>query len=105
MLRDEAVVFARKNANASPILHLSVYDDMPHVFPMFDFLPSAGHAFEEAADFVRSVTGDGKAIANKRFLRRGVDGSRRPLEEELVVGWEERVGKLGGGHQVLASLQ
>ncbi|KAK3809559.1 MAG: Alpha/Beta hydrolase protein [Benniella sp.] len=105
MLRDEAIVFARKNANASPILHLSMYDDMPHVFPMFDFLPSARHALEEAADFVRRVTGEGPAMANKSFVRVGVDGVRRPLEEDAIVGWEERVGKLGGGRQILASLR
>ncbi|KAG0243238.1 hypothetical protein BGX31_010959 [Mortierella sp. GBA43] len=105
MLRDEAIVFAMKNADASPILHLSLYDDMPHVFPMFDFLPSADHAFEEAAAFVRSVTGDGPSMANKSFVRVGVDGSRRPLERDAVVGWKERVGKLGGGPQVLATLR
>lgn len=105
MLRDEAIVFARKNASASPILHLSLYDDMPHVFPMFDFLPSARHALEESADFIRRVTGEGLPLANKCTVRVGVDGVRRPLEEEAVEGWEERVGKLGGGHRILATLQ
>ena len=105
MLRDEAIVFAKKNAGASPTLHLLMYDDMPHVFPMFDFLPSADHALQQAGDFIRSVTVDGQPLANKSSMRVGVDGRLRPLEESAVVGWEERLGKLGGGHHVLASLQ
>ncbi|KAG0289048.1 hypothetical protein BGZ98_004010 [Dissophora globulifera] len=105
MLRDEAIVFAKKNAGASPTLQLLMYDDMPHVFPMFEFLPTADNAMEQAGDFIRHVTLDGKPISNKSMFRVGVDGRRRPLEEDAVVGWEGRVGKLGGGHEILASLQ
>ncbi|ORY98279.1 Alpha/Beta hydrolase protein [Lobosporangium transversale] len=107
LLRDEAIVFAAKNANASPILHLLVYDDMPHVFPMFNFLPSAADALERAGQFIRSVTCNGhggRTLANKSSLRVCVDGRERPLEQDAVRGWESRVGKLGGGQEVLKQL-
>ncbi|KAI1321066.1 hypothetical protein EDD11_008647 [Mortierella claussenii] len=108
MLRDESIVFAEKNAGASPILHLLMYDDMPHVFPMFDFVPAAADALEQAGDFIRSVTGSGSASAaldNKKYVRVGVDGRQRPLEKNAVQGWDVRVGKLGGGQEVLVLLK
>jgi hypothetical protein len=104
MLRDESIVFALKNANTSSTMHLLMYDDMPPVFAMFDFVPGADDCLKAAGEFIRNVTVDGKEIPNKSLLRVAVDGQRRPLEEGVVVGWEDRVGKLGGGHEILAQL-
>ncbi|KAG0053304.1 hypothetical protein BGZ83_001343 [Gryganskiella cystojenkinii] len=104
MLRDEAIVFAEKNAKSSADLHLLVYDDMPHVFQMFGFLPSAVHAMEASADFIRKVTCRGPGVEHRRSVRVNVLGEERALEDGVVPGWEKRVGKLGGGHEVLAHL-
>jgi hypothetical protein len=105
MLRDEAIVFAEKNTNASSDLHLLVYDDMPHVFQMFGYLPTAVHAMEASGEFIRKVTCGGGGVKHRRALRINVQGEERPLEEGIVDGWEKRVGKLGGGREVLVGLQ
>ncbi|KAG0272820.1 hypothetical protein BGZ95_011399 [Linnemannia exigua] len=104
MLRDESIVFAKKNAHASPSLQLLIYDDMPHVFQMFDFLPSAGDAIQRSAEFIRKVTIGGEGVTKKSSYRVSVDGELRALEEDAVIGWEARVGKLGGGQEVLLQL-
>ncbi|KAF9084680.1 hypothetical protein BGX29_002437 [Mortierella sp. GBA35] len=104
MLRDEAIVFAKKNARASSSLQLLIYDDMPHVFQMFDFVPSAADAIQRTAEFIRQVTMDGEGVAKKSSYRVGVDGQIRALEDDAVTGWEDRVGKLGGGHEILVQL-
>ncbi|KAG0360063.1 hypothetical protein BG005_011578 [Podila minutissima] len=106
MLRDESVVFARKHASAkSPVL-LRLYDDMPHVFQMFGFLPSAKHSLRESGDFIRNVTlgGHGVGQVNKSYERISPKGERRHLEEEVASDWAERAGKLGGGPKYLAKL-
>ncbi|KAF9584170.1 hypothetical protein BGW38_007341 [Lunasporangiospora selenospora] len=118
LLRDEAIVFAIRGAAAKKKegdhteVQLLVYDDMPHVFPMFDFLVSARHALQESADFIRRVTPSQESKASpmtratsERFLRVSTEGETRPLEKEAVQGWQERLGKLGGGPQVLAQLK
>lgn len=105
MLRDESIVFAKKNANASAPIQLLIYDDMPHVFQMFDFLPSAADAVQRSADFIRQVTIGGEGVEKKSSYRVDVDGRLRALEDDAVVGWEARVGKLGGGQAVLVQLQ
>ncbi|KAG0050323.1 hypothetical protein BGZ89_003880 [Linnemannia elongata] len=105
MLRDESIVFAKKNANASAPIQLLIYDDMPHVFQMFDFLPSAADAVQRSADFIRQVTIGGEGVEKKSSYRVSVDGRLRALEDDAVVGWEARVGKLGGGQAVLVQLQ
>ncbi|KAG0206343.1 hypothetical protein BGX28_002197 [Mortierella sp. GBA30] len=105
MLRDEAIVFAKKNAQASPDIHLLIYDDMPHVFPMFNFLSTAEDALQQSGLFIRQVTLGGEGVAGKSFMRVGVDGTRRPLEDDAVAAWETRVGKLGGGPEILRQLQ
>ncbi|KAF9112801.1 hypothetical protein BGX27_002802 [Mortierella sp. AM989] len=105
MLRDESIVFAKKHANSSANISLRVYDDMPHVFQVFGFLPSAKHAYWESGDFVRNVTLGGAGLPSaKSYERVSVQGWRRPLEEEAVPEWEERIGKLGGGPKFLAKL-
>ncbi|KAG0277858.1 hypothetical protein BGZ97_009826, partial [Linnemannia gamsii] len=101
MLRDESIVFAKKNANASAPIQLLIYDDMPHVFQMFDFLPSAADAIQRSAEFIREVTIGGKGVEKKSSHRVSVNGELRALEDDAVVGWESRVGKLGGGQEVL----
>ncbi|KAF9107023.1 hypothetical protein BGX27_008915 [Mortierella sp. AM989] len=104
MLRDEALVFANKNEGA---LQLLVYDDMPHVFPMFDFLPCASHALQQAGDFILQVTAGSQEVIKKSSFRVGVDCQRRSLsleEEVIVAGWEDRLGKLGGGKEVLVQI-
>lgn len=98
-------MFAEKNANASAGLHLLVYDDMPHVFQIFGHLPAAVHAMETSGDFIRKVTCGGEGVKHRRVLQINVQGEERPLEEGIVVGWEKRVGKLGGGQEVLVRLQ
>ncbi|CAO3570611.1 unnamed protein product [Mortierella alpina] len=105
MLRDEAIVFARKGVDSSVDVHLAVYDDMPHVFPMFGFLSSAEDAMQQSGQFIRQVTVGGEGVAgSKTLVRVAVDGKRRPLEDDAVAAWETRVGKLGGGHDVLQRL-
>ncbi|KAF8945872.1 hypothetical protein BGZ47_001831 [Haplosporangium gracile] len=104
MLRDESIVFAKKNANASAPIQLLIYDDMPHVFQMFDFLPSAADAIQRSADFVCKVTIGGEGVEKKSSYRVSVGGKLRALEDNAVVGWEARVGKLGGGQEVLIQL-
>lgn len=105
MLRDENIVFAKKNENAVAPLHIQVYDDMPHVFPMFGFLPCAQHAMQESGEFIRRVTVGGKGFASsKSFERVSVDCERRPLEDEAVPEWSKRIGRLGGGHINLTNL-
>ncbi|KAF9355666.1 hypothetical protein BGX26_006256 [Mortierella sp. AD094] len=105
MLRDESIVFAKKHANASASISLRVYDDMPHVFHAFGFLPSAKHSYWESGDFIRKVTLGGAGVPNtKSYERVSVQGWRRPLEEEAVPEWKERIGKLGGGPKFLAKL-
>ncbi|KAF9124495.1 hypothetical protein BG015_005072 [Linnemannia schmuckeri] len=104
MLRDESIVFARKNVHASVPIQLLIYDDMPHVFQMFDFLPSAVDAIQRSADFVCKVTIGGEGVEKKSSYRVSVDGELRALEDDAVVGWEARVGKLGGGQEVLIQL-
>lgn len=105
MLRDENIVFAKKNENATAPLHIRVYDDMPHVFEMFGFLPCAQHAMQESGEFIRRVTVDGKGLAtSKVFERVSVDCVLRPLEDEAVPEWSKRIGRLGGGHSVLTNL-
>ncbi|KAF9133987.1 hypothetical protein BGW39_008474 [Mortierella sp. 14UC] len=104
MLRDESIVFAKKNAHASPSLQLLIYDDMPHVFQMFDFLPSASDAIQRSAEFIRQTTIGGEGVNKKSSYRVSVDGELRALEDDAVVGWEARVGKLGGGQEVLVQL-
>ncbi|GJJ79257.1 epsilon-lactone hydrolase [Entomortierella parvispora] len=104
MLRDEAIVFAEKNAGTREDLHLFIYDDMPHVFQMFDFLPSATHAMEASAQFIRKVTCGGEGVKHRKAVRVNVLGEERALEDGIVEGWEKRVGKLGGGREVLISL-
>ncbi|KAF9359508.1 hypothetical protein BGX26_012141 [Mortierella sp. AD094] len=103
MLRDEAIVFVKKNEGD---LHLLLYDDMPHVFPMFDFLPCANHALVQAGEFIVKATTEDKEefIGKKSYFRIGVDCQQRPLEEDAIVGWENRLGKLGGGQEVLVQL-
>lgn len=106
MLRDESVVFAKKHASAkSPVL-LRLYDDMPHVFQMFGFLPSAKHSLRESGDFIRKVTlgGPGVGQDTKSYERISPKGERRPLEEETASDWMDRMGKLGGGPKYLAKL-
>ncbi|KAG0329044.1 hypothetical protein BG004_002425 [Podila humilis] len=108
MLRDESIVFAKKHLDAkhAPIL-LRLYDDMPHVFQMFGFLPSAKHSLKESGDFIQNVTLGGKGVGEARaenYERISVKGERRPLEEDPIPEWEDRVGKLGGGQKHLAKL-
>lgn len=105
MLRDESVVFAKKHASAkSPVL-LRLYDDMPHVFQMFGFLPSAKHSLRESGDFIRNVTVGGPGVGDpKSYERISPKGERRPLEEGAASDWAEREGKLGGGPKHLAKL-
>ncbi|KAF9901335.1 hypothetical protein EC991_006262 [Linnemannia zychae] len=104
MLRDESIVFAKKNAHASPSLQLLVYDDMPHVFQMFDFLPSAADAIQRSAEFIRQATIGGEGVNKNSSYRVSVKGELRALEDDVVVGWEARVGKLGGGQEALIQL-
>ncbi|CAO3567432.1 unnamed protein product [Mortierella alpina] len=104
MLRDESIVFVKRHENAPTNLLLRVYDDMPHVFQMFGFLPSAKHSLRESGDFIRNVTLGGAGVPKKSLERIDVRGERRPLEEEAVAGWKERVGKVGGGLKFLAKL-
>jgi len=104
MLRDESIVFAEKNAETSADLHLLVYDDMPHVFQMFGFLPTAVHAMEASAEFIRKVTCGGEGVKHRKAVRVNVLGEERELEDGIVKGWEKRVGKLGGGREVLVQL-
>ncbi|KAG0363477.1 Alpha/Beta hydrolase protein [Gamsiella multidivaricata] len=104
MLRDESIVFAKKHADAPAGVQLRVYDDMPHVFQMFGFLPSAKHSLKESGEFIRNVTIGGAGVENKTLERINVKGERRPLEEDAVSEWRERIGKLGGGSKFLAKL-
>ncbi|KAF9929025.1 hypothetical protein FBU30_001934 [Linnemannia zychae] len=104
LLRDESIVFSKKHADAPTNVLLRVYDDMPHVFQMFGFLPSARHSFKESGDFIRSVTISGSSVADKSFERISVTGARRPLEADPVPEWKERIGRLGGGPKFLAKL-
>ncbi|KAF9195809.1 hypothetical protein BGZ49_002972 [Haplosporangium sp. Z 27] len=105
MLRDESIVFAKKHANSSANISIRVYDDMPHVFQAFGFLPSAKHSYWESGDFIRNVTVGGAGLpSTKSYERISVQGWRRPLEEEAVPEWQERIGKLGGGPKFLAKL-
>lgn len=106
MLRDESVVFAKKHADAPTGIELRLYDDMPHVFQMFGYLPSAKHSLLESGNFIRKVTvgGEGVPSSTKSFERVSVLGERRPLEEEAVPEWKERIGKVGGGPKFLAKL-
>ncbi|KAG0201466.1 hypothetical protein BGX28_005719 [Mortierella sp. GBA30] len=104
MLRDESIVFAKKHADSPTNLLLRIYDDMPHVFQMFGFLPSAKHSLRESGDFIRNVTLGGSGVPQKSFERINVNGDRRPLEEEAVADWKERIGKVGGGSKFLAKL-
>jgi len=104
MLRDESIVFAQKHAQASSPVHIRVYDDMPHVFQMFGYMPSAKHSLRESSDFIRKVTLGGEGVPNKSFERINVKGERRPLEDEVVVEWKDRIGRLGGGAKFLAKL-
>ncbi|GJJ75280.1 epsilon-lactone hydrolase [Entomortierella parvispora] len=104
MLRDESIVFAQKHVQASSPVHVRVYDDMPHVFQIFGFLPSAKHSLRESGDFIRKVTLGGEGVANKSFERISVKGERRPLEDEVVLDWKDRIGRLGGGPKFLAKL-
>ncbi|KAF9563281.1 hypothetical protein EC968_004894 [Mortierella alpina] len=105
MLRDEAIVFAKRGAASAADVRLAVYDDMPHVFPMFGFLSSAEDAMQQSGQFIRQVTIGGEGIAtSKGLVRVDVNGKQRPLEDDAVAAWETRVGKLGGGHEVLKSL-
>lgn len=106
MLRDESIVFTKKHADAPTSISLRLYDDMPHVFQIFGYLPSAKHSLLESGDFIRKVTTVGGAgVSNtKSFERINVLGEGRPLEEEAVPEWKERIGKLGGGSKFLAKL-
>ncbi|KAG0299134.1 hypothetical protein BGZ98_010309 [Dissophora globulifera] len=105
MLRDEAIAFARKHVDAATPIQLSIYDDMPHVFQMFGFLPSARHSLRASGDFVKRVTIGGLGAENTTSLERvNVSGERRPLEDEANADWRERIGKLGGGPKYLAKL-
>lgn len=105
MLRDESIVFAKKHASApASNVHLRVYDDMPHVFQMFGFLPSAKLSLKESGDFIRKVTLGGEGMTGKSLERINVQGERRPLEEEVVVDWKDRIGRVGGGPKYLAKL-
>ena len=49
LLLDDSVRFASKCSSAT----LEVWHDMPHVFPLFDFLPEAAHATQRIGRFVR----------------------------------------------------
>lgn len=104
MLRDESIVFSKKHAEAPTNILLRIYDDMPHVFQMFGFLPSAKHALKESGDFIRSVTVGGSGVADKSFERVSVTGERRPLEVDAVLEWKDRIGRVGGGPKFLAKL-
>ncbi|KAF9437306.1 hypothetical protein BGZ76_001255 [Entomortierella beljakovae] len=105
VLRDESIVFAKKHVDAPTGIQLRVYDDMPHVFQLFGFLPSSKHAMWESGDFVRKVTSEGPSESNlKKYQRISVQGWRRDLEEDAVPEWTERIGKLGGGPKSLAKL-
>ncbi|KAG0024697.1 hypothetical protein BGZ80_010276 [Entomortierella chlamydospora] len=105
MLRDESIVFAKKHINAPTSISLRVYDDMPHVFHLFGFLPSAKHAYWESSDFIRKVTLGGIGVPDtKSYQRISVQGWRRDLEEDAVPEWRERIGKVGGGPKYLAKL-
>ncbi|KAF9431606.1 hypothetical protein BGZ76_000083 [Entomortierella beljakovae] len=103
LLRDEAIVFFRKHEKSKGLMQLLLYDDMPHVFPMLNFLPSADHALQQAGDFVIKVTTGGHGNSKSSF-RVGVDCQLRPLEEDAVPGWENRLGKLGGGKEFLVRI-
>ncbi|KAF9929325.1 hypothetical protein FBU30_001686 [Linnemannia zychae] len=102
MLRDESIVFAQNSKNASS--QLFIYDDMPHVHQVFDYLPSAQDAIQRSAEFIRQVTLGGMGMVKKSSYRVSVSGQVRPLEDNAVIGWETRVGKLGGGQEILAQL-
>jgi len=59
---------------------------------------------KESGDFIRSVTVGGSGVADKSFERISVKGERRPIEEDVVSEWKERIGRIGGGPKFLARL-
>ncbi|KAG0262309.1 hypothetical protein DFQ27_002438 [Actinomortierella ambigua] len=113
MIRDESTVFAMRHGGdhrhnkdgQGPVIQFRLYDDMPHVFMMFGFLTTAKHSMKESGDFIRAVTLGGEGPGEtSRFERIDVMGNRRELEDNPVVDWAERLGKLGGGRKFLSRL-
>lgn len=58
MIRDDAVRCAEKLLEAGGVAELQVWDDMPHVFQAFPWLPEGNQALQKIIDFVRRYTHD-----------------------------------------------
>lgn len=76
LLLDDSVRFASKCRSAT----LEVWHDMPHVFPLFDFLPEAVDATQRIGRFVRECF----ALSNSRSVEvAGAEAIQRPLADAL----------------------
>ena len=79
LLLDDSVRFASKCPSAT----LEVWHDMPHVFPLFDFLPEAADATQRIGRFVRECYSARKARVDDVVLRKANDGARiEPVPEQ-----------------------
>ncbi len=74
LLLDDSVRFASKCPSAT----LEVWHDMPHVFPLFHFLPEATQAAERIGRFVRDCFASGAARADEAAY--GEMGRAHPAE-------------------------
>lgn len=82
LLLDDSVRFASKCPSAT----LEVWHDMPHVFPLFDFLPEAAEATERIGRFVRECFAAPKSQADEAAQRLANDGSgNEPLPEPATA--------------------
>jgi hypothetical protein len=72
LLLDDSVRFASK----CPSTTLEVWHNMPHVFPLFDFLPEAAEATQRIGRFVRECFAAAKARAEGAAQRKADDVAR-----------------------------
>ncbi len=83
LLLDDSVRFASKCPSAT----LEVWHGMPHVFPLFDFLPEAADATQRIGRFVRECFAASKARPDEVAQRKTNDDARiepvpEPAEQE-----------------------
>lgn len=103
LLLDDSVRFAQRHPGAK----LQVWHDMPHVFPLFDFLPESKAALGQIVQFIDATrarladtpdkpTGDDHGTEVQRADREGVFPADRP---EVAGSAQPGAGRdLGQGH-------
>lgn len=87
LLLDDSVRFACK----CPSAKVEVWHDMPHVFPLFSFLPEAQEALKRMAQFAGTVVAEASSMANAPENLRAPASVAMPAAECADAAPNERI--------------